>query len=169
MTVMSSSTGTQDRRHLPTDGDVANCVFLHLDTVARMDKHALHGGEWLYEVAGKPRPMLILQRRAKQYRGRTWFLALPITTKGRDEKGQVREGMQWIGKCLDGQQDSYVRMEVREIPDNLLHYERGGSALVSPCDYCAFQNAVRVIMHKALHGQLARKGIHGLGSDDGND
>ena len=60
-------------------GDVRSFVKLHLDS-AREKRERLINGNWLYEVEGKARPMVVLA--APQIRnGRRWYLVVPLHSK----------------------------------------------------------------------------------------
>lgn len=140
--------------HQPKEGDVATFMHLHLSTATKKGKHPHREGHWVVEVEGKARPMLIIRALPNKDRGRWWFLAMPITSKGKDESGRTRRNVESIGNCLETTRESFVELEVRKYPENLLHFEQGGSPLITPCDQDAFRNFFRIVSHKALRGQL---------------
>jgi len=138
---------------LPDGGQLAYFVKLHLDTARRRER-ACKDGEWQYIVEGKPRPWLVLTRlpSKKPSRGRRWFLALPITSKGLDENGDVKEGFQPMNKCIDGDRESFVELKPQDLPENLLHAKDGQSAVGTPCNPLEFGNVVRIALHRCLGG-----------------
>jgi len=136
--------------------NVVYFVDLHLDTLSLRGPHAHKAKHWCYAVDGKPRPMLILAMASRE-RGRQWFRVLPITSKGRAENGSVKEGMISIGAVLDGERESFVRLEPRLLPENLIHCGDFSSAVVEPRDRLGFQAAIRVIEHRARQGKIARE------------
>ena len=155
---MSSRWNSSEGQGLPQSGDVARFVHLHLDTAAEECEHPYKAAVVVYRVEGKPRPMLVLHRLTRCERGRRWFLVIPITSKGRDEGGQVRSDHEPIGNCIDPNMESFVRMEVLfMLPENLLHREGGDAPAVKPCDPHAYRNALTVIMHKAMRGWLGKR------------
>ena len=129
---------------------VAYFVALHLDTVCEFEPHPVRTGERVYKVDGKPRPMLVLQRRPEKRRGRRWFFVLPITSKGLNEKGELLPGMERIGNCLDPTRDSFVELRLRELPENMIHLSNGSPVVKTACDPLAFANALKVLQHRLM-------------------
>ena len=154
---MSRRLATNSGRDLPSAGQVAYFVHLHLDTAQDLGEHPIHNDERVYRVNGKARPMLVLAE-LKPERGRRWFHVLRITSKGLDEKGNPKEGHQRIGKCIAPEVDSCVVLELQRLPDNLLHPIDGGSAVVVPCDQFGFDQALKIIHYKFFQRGLADKG-----------
>lgn len=139
---------------LPNEGDAANFMHLHVSTAVAKGKHPHKEGHWIIEVEGKSRPMLIIRLLPKRERGKKWYLALPITSKGKDESGKTRDNVEDIGNCLNATTQSYVELEIHKYPENLLHSGDQNSPMITPCDKDAFRNFFRIVSHKALRGQL---------------
>src|SRR6478609_6653752 len=127
--------------------DVVYFVHLHLDTARRLNESARHENEKVYRVEGKPRPMLVMSRLQKR-RGRDWFRVLPITSKGKDKTGKLLPDIEYIGDCLNVGRESYVKLDPRDLPENMLSVEDGKSLVVTPCDHFAFANAIKVLERK---------------------
>ncbi len=153
---MSKDTGGIECAPLPSEGDVAYFVHLHLDTAAVKGAHPRQTATWVYHVEGKPRPMLVLTCLKQCDRGRRWFLVLPITTKGYDGKGRRRSDVEPIGRCIDPDRDSFVRVEPCRLPENLLFCGNGGSAIVRSCDPLGVGNALKILEHKLRKGSYCR-------------
>jgi hypothetical protein len=143
---MNNRNAANGGRVLPKDGDIAYFIHLHLDTVVEECKHPQRPAERIYRVEGKPRPMLVLRHQLGREYGKCRFWVCPITSRG-DAKGNPRRGYEPIGKCIDGARKSFVSLEPLWLPENMLH---GESPIVKPCEPLAFQNAIKVINHKAL-------------------
>lgn len=137
-------------KDLPREGDAAYFVHLHLDTAKQESMRPLTPDVYLYQVEGKPRPMLVIRQLRGRERGRRWFLTLPITSKGRREDGSVLSNVQPIGNCIDVDKQSYVKLELYRLPENLLNRKERGQLVVKPCDPMGFHNAVRIVSHKML-------------------
>jgi len=158
VTIMSRRWNGSEDHGLPQSGDVARFVHLHLDTAAEESQRSDMPAVSVYRVEGKARPMLVLHRLARCERGRSWFLVLPITSKGRDGRGHVLPDCEPIGNCIDADVESFVKMEVLfRLPENLLHREGGNAPAVKPCDPHAYRNALTVIRHKAMRGWLGKR------------
>ena len=157
---MTDPAGNVDPRHMPCAGDVAYFVKLHLDTAVKKGPHAHREDHRVYEVEGKPRPMLVMQLLTKRCRGRRQFLVLPITSQGHDEKGTRRSDVKPIGRCIDDEHDSFVEMERWLLPENLLHAPDGKSPMKKPCEPFAVQNVQKIMNVIALGGgsQVAFRG-----------
>jgi hypothetical protein len=141
-----------DTSRSPGERDIAYFVDLHLDTVAilqadRKEKH------WIYTVVGKPRPMVVMRRLPGRERGRVWFRVLRITSKGLDEQGRLLPDMQRIGRCIDPDRESFVKLEALKLPENMLSAMDGSSSVHQPCDPLSFGNAVKVLQFKMLRAQ----------------
>lgn len=149
---MASSRGEFD---LPRDREVAYFVKLHLDTIVRKGDHPRNGGEAIYSVDGKPRPMLVLQRLQERERGKLWFLVLPVTSAGLDGNEKPKASVQPIGNCIDKHKDSFVEMDVQKLPDNMIVRGSVGEVRrLAPCDPLTFMNVVKIVEHKVLkHGR----------------
>jgi len=133
------------------EGDAAYFMHLHLHTVVIRGKHQYREGHWVLELEGKPRPMLIVRCLPKKERGRSWYVAVPITTKGLDEAGQLRKNHERIGNCLESSKESFILLEPQKYPDNLLHCHEPGAPKLTPCDPIGFANAVKIVSHRLLH------------------
>ena len=141
---------------LPNVGQVAYFVDLHLDTVREDNPHPHCQGTWVYYAEGMPRPMYVLAAPKKSERGRRWFVVLPITTKGPDERGATRRNLLHIGECIDPGKDSFLRLEPKRMPENMLHPMNGRSPVCGPCDERGFQNVVKLVAHWAMGGTIAK-------------
>ena len=142
-------------KQLPKPGEAAYFVHLHLDTVCEDGPHPYSSDLRLYRAEGKPRPMLVLTASVGRQRSRRWFLVVPITTKGLDEQGRLRDNHKVIGPCLDPGKDSYVKLTLLHLPENMLHAAAGRSPVVKPCDPFALQNVTKIVQHMALGGSKA--------------
>ena len=129
---------------LPTGGQVARFIKLHLDTLVRKDKHPHKEGESIYTIDGKTRPMLVLERLSRE-RGRRWFRVLPITTKGRDEGGNRRDDVEPIDNCIEADKVSFVEMRPQWLPDNLFD-----GSIIKPCDPIVFGHVLRILSTRRL-------------------
>jgi hypothetical protein len=147
---MADESAAIAEKDLPREGEAAYFVHLHLDTAKQGTMRPLTPDVYLYQVEGKPRPMLVIRQLPGRERGRRWFLTLPITSKGRREDGSVLSNVQPIGNCIDVDKQSYVKLEVHRLPENLLNRKDGGQLVVKPCDPMGFRNAVRIVSHKML-------------------
>ena len=136
---------------LPAALDVAYFVKLHLDTVNPSEKVSSgQNGEFRYQIMGKPRPMLVLSRLDQVERGRAWFLAAALTSKGHDPRGMPRPNYEPIGRSVFPDRDSFIVLCPQRIPENLLDAGGRRSAVVKPHDRLASQNVFRIIAHKLL-------------------
>ena len=129
---------------LPRAGQVAYFVHLHLDTARDDGAHPVLHNERVYRVDGKARPMLVLTE-LKPERGRRWLLAVPITSKGIDAKGNLKPDHIRMDRCLSADMESFAMLPPQRLPDNLLC----GTAMRA-ADPFAFQNAVKVIERMKL-------------------
>lgn len=134
----------------PQDGAVAYFVDLHLDTVEMAEEHAHKERHFVFSVEGKIRRMLVLQRLSRLCRGRSWFLVLPITSKGLDERGKLKPNYKPIGKCLEPDVESYVELRPVQLPDNMLSRSGGQSAVFHPCNPLFIQNAYATLYQTVL-------------------
>ena len=136
--------------------DVAYFVHLHLDTVTADEDcdHPDCNGVWAYRVHGKPRPMLVLGLFPKPCRGRVWVKAVPLTTKGEDGKGRQRDDVMLIGKLVDPDKDSYVKLELWRLPENLLSDRTGQAPYSRQVDQGSFAAITKLLVHKALCNRL---------------
>ena len=139
---------------LPNGGDVAYFVHLHLDTINEHSEHPRKKDTLIYRVEGKARQMFVIKRLSQKERGKRWFLALPITSKGLNEAGHKRKGYQQISNCLDGKTESFVKWEVHRYPENMLHAKRGHPTVVTPCDPATFKDVLKIVMDRAQRGTL---------------
>ena len=130
---------------LPEGLQVAYFVDLHLDTVEGTGPHPHCEGTWTYRSEGKPRPMFVLAAVKRRRRGRRWFTVLPITTKGRDENGEVLPNMMSIGDCIENGKASFLRLEPKCIPENMLHRTESRSPICKPCDELGFRNVITLV------------------------
>jgi hypothetical protein len=136
---------------LPSERDVAYFVYLHLDTAERERPHPTKKGEWIYAVAGKPRPMLVLRRlRERAYGGCRRFLVLRLTSKSQDGKGNPREGVMRIGKCIHPDTESFLVLEPLLVPENLLDKKEDGARVLKPCDPLIFDNVLKIVTKRGL-------------------
>lgn len=119
----------RDDRQLPSDGDVAYFVKLHLDTVECTGPHSTRTDHCCYRVDGKARPMIVIRRIERRRRGRTWFVVLELTTKGLSENGEVMDGYMSIGRAVDRDRDSFVGLKPDELPENMLSFKDGRAAV----------------------------------------
>ncbi len=133
---------------VPIAGEAAYFVHLHL-TSARQIRPSHKDQHWIYEVEGKPRPMLVICEPKKE-RGELWFLALPITSSPAEESAPNRKNYQRIGDCLREGTDSFVELIVCKLPERLLHRQDDESPIMQPCRREEVQNAVKVLTNLAL-------------------
>jgi len=141
---------------LPKGCEVAYFVELHLGTVIPNGQRPSPDGTRIYLSEGKPRPMFVLAAPEKREWGRRWFAVLPITTKGHDERGKVRSKMLLIGDCIVAGKESFLRLEPKRLPENMLHAPDNRSPICIPCDQLAFRNVIKLVDHWARGGTIAK-------------
>lgn len=151
---MSSRSIATTGRKAPAAGEVAYFVHLHLDTACRHADHPHKSDQGIYQVDGKPRPMLVLHEYSSVKRKRRWFLVLPITSKGRDAKDRPRTDVEPIGDCINENRESFVEMSPEQLPENMLYVRSGHHPVVAPCNPLAFANAVKVLERKVLQRRV---------------
>ena len=132
-----------------TEGTVAYFVHLHLDTAKQIAKHAHREQHWVYEVEGKPRPMLILSK-PRSERGQHWYRVSPLTTKGLNEQGACKPRHVRIGTLCNQDSESYVIAEVYNVPENLVHLVHGRSPVIGTIDRLAFGNILKIVQNVLL-------------------
>ena len=133
--------------------DVAYLVKLHLDTVCLKAPHPSRQDEFIYEVEGKPRPMLIIRVLPKRDRGVHWVLAVALTTScPRARKDQLRR----IGNCVNEKVVSYVETEVHKLPETMRPNDANGSAVIKRLDRYAFDHVIKIISHGLLQTNSGR-------------
>ena len=150
---MPEPTRTPFIQPYPKATETAEFIHLHLDTVEVNGPHPTHPNEYIYQVAGKPRPMLVLSR-LKDERGQVLFLVLPITKQGY-VNGKLRDRVQPIGDCITAGVQSFVLTEPCRLPANMLHCSHGQSPIYRPCNRLAYFNAVKAIQDLVLRGILS--------------
>ncbi|MEI8376250.1 MAG: hypothetical protein WCJ35_25800 [Planctomycetota bacterium] len=146
---MSEPTRAPSILSFPKAEEIAEFVHLHLDTVAVNGPHPKHEGEYIYQVEGKPRPMLVLSRLDEE-RGQVFFLVLPITKVGY-VNGKLRKRVEPIGDCITPGVQSYVLTEPCRLPANMLHCAPGQSPIRRLRNRFAFLHAIKKVQDRVLH------------------
>ena len=141
---------------LPDGFQVAYFVDLHLDTVEGTGPHPHCEGTWTYRSEGKPRPMFVLAAPKQRRRGRRWFTVLPITTKGPDEHNAVGPALLRIGDCIAEGKHSFLRLEPKRMPENMLHRVENRSPICKPCDELGFRNVITLVRDWAMKRTIAK-------------
>lgn len=101
-------------------GDVVDFDFLHLDAARQLSlpPEEARDGRALYEVAGKRRPMLVIEV-GERRSGVQWYRVLKMTTKGKEADGRVKRDHVDVGYVLRGLR-SYVQREPHCYPSTLV-------------------------------------------------
>ncbi len=139
---MSNPDSQTIAKRIPKKGEVAWFDDLDLDTV-RDQRPSRKTDIYNYTVEGKPRRMYVLAVNWK--RGKRRFRVVPITSKGKDEKGQLRDDRISIGRCITEEKDSFFRLPPEEHSEKLICRRDGRSPVVEPCNRLAFQCAIKVL------------------------
>ena len=128
---------------LPSEGDVAYFVKLHLDKV-RFVKHIDDPKKTgLYEVEGKARPMLVCKVLAGNSGRR--FRVFPMTTKGVDRLGQPKACRVSVGRLPNDTEDSFVMVdEIQRLPENMLSPDWGRPGVFNRLDPFIYGHVIRI-------------------------
>lgn len=97
------------------EGDVVYFCDLHLDTARRVSVRPIYRDFHVYEVRGKPRPMLILYEIGENEGRAKFFRVLKLSTKISEFKKKL--GYRRIGPILD-KRDSYADRTPYCLPEN---------------------------------------------------
>lgn len=144
---------------LPDEGDIVYFVYLHLDTAKYDRPHPVIEGECIYAVAGKPRPMLVVERLEREYGGRRRFMAFRFTSKNQDGRGNPRKRVIPIGRCISPDQNSFLVLEPLFLPENLLHEKHGSPSVLRRLDPLGFGNILRIAGHYGLTSTDEPRGV----------
>jgi hypothetical protein len=100
------------------EGDVVHFHCLHPDHARRVNKVPDEHGLYLYEVPGKPRPMLVLGEVGVDGRGVRWYRVLKLSTKVSDWKRKL--GYVRLGAIVEEDRVSYADRTPYCYPSNLV-------------------------------------------------
>jgi hypothetical protein len=132
---------------------IAYFVHLHLDTARESCDQSGKLQIRLFTVEGKARPMLVIGQSRNKATGVMWYRVLKVTTKGLMPNGQVKEGVERIGDCIEKGRESFVElMSLVAYPENLLTRDIGGDVVAESVDPLIIQNVLRIVRHKVLGG-----------------
>ena len=138
------------RRSDHAEGDFAYFVDLDLKTVTRTGPHPHREKVWVYRVEGKAHPMLVVSIDRNREPGRSWYIVLPVTTKGLDRRGNVKPKMFRIGGCVDEDKESFLRLERYRYPENMLDCDSEHSPVSKQCDPEAYGHILKIVSHMKL-------------------
>jgi hypothetical protein len=99
------------------EGDVVFIHCLHLDQARKLNEQRNFRNNYLYEVEGKPRPMIILGELPERRAGLKWFRVLKLSRGNPDKR---RLGYKRIGAVLGDLTESFVDCYPDRYPENML-------------------------------------------------
>jgi len=103
-------------------GDVVDFVYLHLHSASNERPHPHKKHHYMFDVEGKERPGLVYD--THEANGISWYRLFPVTTKGLDSSGKIKERHSEIGKTIDPERISYIRHDIVSYPENLFKRRR---------------------------------------------
>ena len=128
---------------LPSEGDVAYFVKLHLDKVRFVKQIDEPKKTGLYEVEGKARPMLVCKVLAGNSGRR--FRVFPMTTKGVDRLGQPKACRVSVGRLPNDSEASFVMVdEIQRLPENMLSPDWGRPSVFNRLDPLIYGHVIRI-------------------------
>ena len=135
---------------LPSAGDVAYFVKLHLDTV-RFVKHSDERKKiGLYEVEGKARPMLVCEVVAGNS-GRCSFRVFPMTSIGVDGEGRPQQYRIPVGRLGFETTNSYVVADdIHRLPENMLSPDEDGECIIQSLGKLTLGHVIKIWQGHAL-------------------
>jgi hypothetical protein len=98
-------------------GDVVYFCDFHLNTARSVSDKPVYANTYVYEVHGKPRPMLVLDEIGEDKSGTKFFRVLKLSTKTSEFKHKL--GYRHIGPILDDRA-SYADQTPYCLPENLV-------------------------------------------------
>lgn len=133
---------------VPSAGEVAYFVHLHLNTVRDVGMHVHKEKVRMYHVEGKPRPMLVLMQLTEPEYGERIFIVLPITTKPKDGKDRLRTDLLRIGDCIDKDRNSFISLRPQRLPGNLLSNRGDKSPIKEIADSIGVRCVFNIVMDR---------------------
>ncbi len=130
-------------------GEIAFFFDLWPNTAKQKGPHPTKQRTFVFEIEGKARPMLVLDRLDRQYDTR-WYRVLRITTKPNRGDGRRREECYRLGRCVNPDKESYVVLEPLVHPETLLQGESVSHAPIKPLDRVVFDNVFRILTDRLL-------------------
>jgi hypothetical protein len=107
--------------------------------------HPNKNGHRMFQVEGKPRPMLVIQE-VPARNGKRRYQVLPITSKKREDQKHLIP----IGNIIDPDTASFIDKEIQVLPENMISREAGKNPIIRSCDKGDFLNIMRIVQNAAL-------------------
>lgn len=133
-------------------GSVYRFWVLWPDKAQKMRRHECLKGVSYFNVPGKARPVLVVDRCRQTHHGVRHYWVLPFTTKGKREDGSLKEDHVFVGRCINADRESYLVLDVLRYPENLAEKSAANNTHeeIEPYDRVLLAGIVNHVNHKRL-------------------